>query len=432
MGRDLFFQALDRLESAQHKAHRLPDELSFITEVSRWHRLRHDLEEYRSELAALRGEGYTWWPELEVQLERALSRAPSAHAAMWFEIDGALRNTLPRVEAAVQELQALAFRGDFEAESARIDERLHALELLEMEVDDVTGRVRAAIRPVEDALSSFEYRWKDVRRTLDLHRSSPLFPAEEQPVVALRATWEDRPGGKAEGFLLFTDRRIGFEEYVEHEMKTGLLSSETHVERRPLLAEPFSHLAASEDETRGWFLKDQLLVFHWRAEANAPPRTTFEVEDEDAEHWDDLVDALREGRVEDRHARPEALVRLDELSRQWESFRQAHRRVSEGPGTSATQEKVLHDLITDLFTPEELRHFLVMELQRKDLAMNLPGPEASAAMVYFEAATAIVRRGCADARFFQILERARPDRLPRVERARAALRMVGAGPSVNA
>ena len=57
-----------------------------------------------------------------------------------------------------------------------------------------------------------------------------------------------------------------------------LFAAEKEKIQKCWIDEPIGHLESSEDETKGWVLKDQLLVLTWASAARAPRTTTFELD----------------------------------------------------------------------------------------------------------------------------------------------------------
>ena len=123
-----------------------------------------------------------------------------------------------------------------------------------------------------------------------------LQPAEN-PIGVVGATWEDAPGKPQTGFLMLTDARIRF---VQDEVKKeggflGFGATKTHIKKLQI-DEPVGYLASSDDSTRGWVFKDQVLAFKWTNDARYRT-TTFEVDGGYAKEWDALVESLKDGSI---------------------------------------------------------------------------------------------------------------------------------------
>lgn len=421
MLRDRYTELQDRLIYNMKSAQTLPDKLGFLDQVAGWHQTRRRLLQARDTLSDLRKRGFTWLPMLEQQLVEAATLAPEAHAGLWLEIDHSLSDLMPRVEGVLRDGQSLAFQGEYEKNASRIAQHEASVQALQGEVSNAVTRATAAVALVKDRLDELDGRIEHLRRFgVRVEASGIPFSPGEAPVFALRCEWKDRPGGPAEGVLFLTASRVLFFQDQEVKVKTGIFSSETHQVRGLLLEAPLDRLCTADADTEGFLFTDELLVLRW---AGAPDTTTFELASGEgqADFWDDALERMRSGRTAELAVLPEHVGEVDEKLRIWDRFAEAHRSISEGPERGVSREKTLHDLLLALFTADALRRFLVLELDRRDLLMELPPESASPAMFFFSTTLALLQRGLVDVDLVAALLRVRPDRAQDIRQAAAIL-----------
>ncbi len=244
------------------------------------------------DVARARARGYVWAGDLEQKLQHAQSLA-----------QGAVNTARAETQRAARELKGRA--DTLLAHAARAHSNHHEAHTLSTEaaglsaaVDAAERRVRESIGPFLGTVDELVKRLASVHFTLDcFEQASFRLQPEENPVLAVKATWEDSPQGKREGLLLLTAHRVRFEHTEEVVLERSFIffASRTETRRALLLDALVGQLAASDEAERGLVFKDQLLVLQFRGGQNLPPRATFELDGLTAKELDTLVEQLRTG-----------------------------------------------------------------------------------------------------------------------------------------
>ena len=289
-----------------------------LTDAVRQRRSR--IEELAADLARVRSRGYVFKKGLEDQLAEARQLAPSAVEQVLRESRATADRLSHRVDALVERGRRLAMDGDLTNNTTQI-------ELLDDEHDDLEKAIRDAERrlesltdPVVKAVDAVAKGVKEATAVLDAFEASTFqLQPGEQPVAAVGASWEDAPGGAKKGNLFFTAQRVRFEQDEEIVTKKTMFffAAEKQRVQKLLIDEPVGHLASSDDSTRGWVFKDQVIAFAWDRAAKARGTTTFEFDRGSAKEWDTLVESIRDGsiaadRADSGTAPEEVLLRFPE------------------------------------------------------------------------------------------------------------------------
>lgn len=303
----------EQLASIQRDAGNFAGRLSFTEQLERTNIAERQLGEATENLARLRGRGYRWRPDLEEKLGEARGLLPKVRKSLKEETETAAHNLRNRVDALTKEARNLAHRGNPLKNEAAIRGLDGERDGLDQAIDQAERRLKALVDPLTAPLDSAKAALKDLHWTLDRfeHASFKLQP-EESPVAAAQATWEDATVGEAvTGHLFFTDHRLRFEQDEEVVTKKTFFffAAEKQQVRKLWIDEAIGHLSASDDSTRGWVMKDQLLTFSWAKGVNCPAKTTFKVQGS-AKEWDDIVELLRSGDLE-RHRYKGELPKTD-------------------------------------------------------------------------------------------------------------------------
>ena len=259
---------------------------------------RNKIEDLGERLTRIRARGFLFKASLEGQLSGAAERAPHA-------LEEVLRESRELAERLEDRVDRLGDRARRLLSDRDLGDRKDEIEVLEGDKRDLDGEVRDAKNrlsaisdPVVKAVDSVDKGVRDAEGVIEAFDEGgfDLEPGEH-PVAVVGATWEDAPGEPQTGKLMFTDARVRF---VQDEVKKsggflGFGATKTHVKKLQI-DEPIGRLASSDDSTRGWVFKDQVLGFKWTQEARHKT-TTFEVDSGSAETWDALVEALRDGSI---------------------------------------------------------------------------------------------------------------------------------------
>lgn len=260
---------------------------------------RTALEALPEQVTRARARGYAWGGNLEGEVARLRSAAGGA------------------VETARQQSQrgAQALRGRVDA-LQREARRLHggpvlknerAIEVLANEARALDAALDAAKRAARESVGTFlagadaaAEQVRSIHGVLDqFEAASFALQPEENPLWAVKATWEDAPGGEKPGMLFLTAHRLRFEAQEEVVLERSMLffASRTEVRRQLALDVLIGQVVASEDTERGVLLKDQLLVVTVRA-ATGAQRLTFELDEGNAKQVDGLIEQVRSGDLE--------------------------------------------------------------------------------------------------------------------------------------
>lgn len=248
-------------------------------------------------VARARARGYIWAADLEQRLQQAQGSSQQAVATARAESQRAARELKGRADQALNRAQKLRGRPAYTVEG-EINALSSEAAALASAIDAAERKIAEAVKGFTEAVDGLTKRLEAVHFTLDcFEKTSFKLQPEENPVLAVKATWEDSPQGEREGVLLFTAHRIRFEflEEVVLERSFIFFASRTEMKRTPLLDALIGQLASSDDSERGVVFKDQLLTLAFRPGPGVPAKATFEVEGATAKEVDTLIEQLRTG-----------------------------------------------------------------------------------------------------------------------------------------
>lgn len=259
---------------------------------------RKKLGDLEQQLGRLRARGFVYKAPLEARLAEATAAAPAAAEALLRESRETGDRLAPRVDKLARRARRRVDEDDLTDRVDEIDVLDNEKDDLEKEIRDAERRVAAQSDPVVAAVRTVEQGIREGEAVLTAFDEGgfDLEPGEN-PVAAVGASWEDAPGGAQKGVLLLTDARVRFlqDEVIKKGGFLGFGADKTPV-KGLRINEPVGHLASSDDTTRGWVFKDQVLAFKWDSAAKVRT-TTFEVDKGSAKDWDTLVESLRDGTV---------------------------------------------------------------------------------------------------------------------------------------
>jgi hypothetical protein len=261
---------------------------------------RAAVDELTGLLARARSRGYRYNKALEGRLAEAGRQGPEATAAVLQESRGLGDRLRPRIDALLARARALAADRDLTQDGPAVDLLEDELRDLDDELDAAERRLGALAGPVVDTIKDARAALTKIHALLDKFEAASFkLQAGENPIAAVGASWEDAQGGAKKGVLFLTDDRVRFEHDEEVVTKKTLFffAAETKRVQQLLIDEPIGHLASSDDATRGWVFKDQLLAFAWTQSAKGPKKTTFELESGTAKEWDTLVESIKDGSI---------------------------------------------------------------------------------------------------------------------------------------
>jgi hypothetical protein len=306
--RDRNEELKDKLEDAQRDASRLIAKLSFSEELERIAAYEKKLVEGEASLKRLRGRSYVWRPDLEEKLQQGRNQVAPAQKVAREEASAASRDLRRRVDDLIEEGRSLARRGNFARNEASIEGYEREVDGVEQALDAAEERIKAAVAPLTTPVDELEKALKDLHWTVDQQDSASFkLEPDEHLIACVLASWEDHPEGARKGVLFFTDHRVRFERKEEVATKSFLFfTTEKKKVQELLINEPVGQLVSSDDSTRGWVMKDQLLAFSWAQDARCPKKTTFELEGGTAAEWDKVVELIRSGNLAEFRARGEA------------------------------------------------------------------------------------------------------------------------------
>jgi hypothetical protein len=248
-------------------------------------------------VARARARGYIWAADLEQKLQQAQGMSQQALTTARAESQRAARELRSRADQVLQRAQRLRGRPAFTVEN-----EINALSSeamgLSSAIDAAERRIAESVRPFTELVDALAKRLEAVHFTLDsFEKTAFKLQPEENPVLAVKATWEDSPQGKREGLLLFTAHRVRFEHHEEVVLERSFIffASRTEIRRTPMLDALIGHLTASENTQRGLLFKDELLVLSFRPGSGLPSKATFELEGATAQEIDTLIEQLRSG-----------------------------------------------------------------------------------------------------------------------------------------
>lgn len=255
------------------------------------------LDKLAEDVARARARGYIWAADLEQKLQQARGMVRWAQDTSRAESQKAARDLKPRADRLLADARRLQGRPAHTVER-EIQQVATEAGGFSSAVEAAERRIKESVRGFVEGVDELTKKLAGVHFTLDCFEKTAFrLQPEENPVLAVKATWEDSPQGEREGVLLFTAHRVRFEHHEEVVLERSFIffASRTDTKRTPMLEALIGQLAASEDAERGVLFKDQLLVLSFRPGQNLPQRATFEVEDATAKEVDTLIEQLRSG-----------------------------------------------------------------------------------------------------------------------------------------
>jgi len=258
------------------------------------------LDVLREQIVRARARGYVWSGDLEERLLEAQRDSRGALEAARSESARVAQQLRPRVDAVARDARRLAGQDVLRAR-AQIEAVSREARGVDSALDAADKRIAELGAGFTRAVDLLSERLKRIHFTLDqFERGSFQLQPEENPLAAIKATWEDSPQGKRPGMLLLTAHRIRFEHHEEVVLERSLIffASRTETRRTLLMDAPVGYLADSEDAERGLIMKDQLVVLTFRMATGGFARCTFEVEDNTGKEVDNLFAQLRSGDLE--------------------------------------------------------------------------------------------------------------------------------------
>lgn len=249
------------------------------------------------DVARARARGYVWAGDLEAKLQRAQSLSQSAVSTARSETQRAARELKGRADNLLSRVSRASGRPahTLQQEAASIASESSGLSSA---IDAAERRVKESVGPFAGTVDELVTQLTRVHFTLDcFEQASFKLQPEENPVLAVKATWEDSPQGEREGVILLTAHRIRFEHTEEVVLERSFIffASRTETRRALLLDGLIGQLAASDETERGLVFKDQLVVLQFRPGSNLPARATFEVDGMTAKELDTTIEQLRTG-----------------------------------------------------------------------------------------------------------------------------------------
>jgi hypothetical protein len=284
------------LDDVQRKARDYAGRLAFTHAMSSITDREAKVPALANELSRLRSRGFAYRPDLETRLADVQGRAKSAHADVRAETERAGATWRARVDKLVSASGHLE-AADPVGLAAPIAQLASEASAIDAGLDAIEARVGAIAKPFTEGYDAVERDLKEFNGVMDhFEGASFKLAVGEDAFQSAPVVWEDAPGGAKTGLLLLTNQRIRFEHKEEVVTKRTLLffAAETQKIQKLLLDEPIGHLAASDDATRGWVMKDQLLTFSWAPTAKVR-KTTFKLTGDYAKDLDTLVESLRAG-----------------------------------------------------------------------------------------------------------------------------------------
>ncbi len=261
---------------------------------------RSRIDDLAGRLAHARQRGFRYKAALEGQLDEARRLAPGAVEQVLHESRAVADRLRDRVDEVLARGRRLAADSDLRNNQAQVEMLDDAHDDLKREVDDAERRLGAITDPVVKAVDGVTRGLKEAEDVLEAFEGATfqLQPGEDV-LASVGASWEDAQGGAKKGRLFLTDHRVRFEHDEEIVTKKTMFffAAETKRVQKLVLDEPIGHLASSDDSTRGWVFKEQVLGFAWDRAAKCPQKTSFEVERGSAKEWDTLVESIRDGSI---------------------------------------------------------------------------------------------------------------------------------------
>jgi len=289
----LEFTLSNAISSAEEAANRL----SFESALAEVNQRVAALEGAAEAVARSRARGYIWAADLEQRLTQARAMSQQALQTARSESQRAARELKGRSDQALQRAQRLRGRP-----APSVTQEIYALSseagALSSAIDAAERKIAESVKGFTETVDALTQRLAAVHFTLDSFEQTAFkLQPEENPVLAVKAAWEDSPQGKREGLLLLTAHRIRFEglEEVVLERSFIFFASRTETKRTPLLDALIGQVAASDTAVRGVIFKDQLLTLAFAPSAGVPARVTLALDRVPARDIDTLIEQLRSG-----------------------------------------------------------------------------------------------------------------------------------------
>ena len=315
------------LDSLRDDIADLQGEITFSDLVSDLSQATAALPDLTADLQRLRSRGYAFRGDLEAAVDKAREEAEPVMEALRREIN----QVDDRLQREVKSLtrDASKIRGKILKNEQKISTLESKLRGVKSEISGVEDRLKAHSGPLLKSIGQTTAKVKDLHWTLDQFDSATFKMApEERPVAVAAATWDNAPGGaQPAGMLMFTDHRVRFEQNEERVTKRKFLvfTAEKEHLHTLLLDEPVGHLEESQDATRGWVMKDQLLTVTGAKSAKAPTSTTFEISSGSASDWDGIVELIRSGDLSSHESEAAAVSRAPDIAGGAPAAAAAHR-----------------------------------------------------------------------------------------------------------
>jgi hypothetical protein len=282
------------ISSAENAAARL----SFDGLLAEINEKAASLQSLAEQISRARARGYIWAADLEQLLQTAQSHAQPSVQTTRTETQRAARDLRGQSDRMLNAARALNGRP-----LMAVHHEIHGVASqvagLNNSIDAAERRVREQVAPLVKSIDELTAKLTRVNFTLDSFETASFrLQPEENPVLAVKAKWEDSPQGAREGVLLLTAHRVRFEHQEEVVLERSFIffASRTEMKKALLLDVLVGQLAQSEDTERGVVFKDQLLVLTLRP-GNATSRVTLELDGITAKELDTLIEQLRTGDI---------------------------------------------------------------------------------------------------------------------------------------
>lgn len=254
----------------------------------------------KEQLARARARGYTWAGDLEARVTQCEGGAQRALDAARQEAQRATSSLRSQLDAVSRESSKIMGAPVMKI-AGQVESMATRCRALDTAIDAAERKVREAAGPFVAQVDALEAQLKSIHWTLDQFESASFrMQPEENPLLAVKATWEDSPQGKREGLLMLTAHRVRFEHQEEVVLERSFIffASKTETRKALLLDALVGHIAASDDSERGLLIKDQLLTLSFRQPNGAATRATFEIDDRPAKEIDTIIEQIRSGDLE--------------------------------------------------------------------------------------------------------------------------------------
>ena len=251
-------------------------------------------------VARARARGYAWGGALEQVGNQAQGRANAAFEGARAESTRAAAGLRGQASALERDVRRAA-SGDVLRNEGLINSVAAQARGLDEAIGAAKGRVLAGAAQFIGAVDALATRMTRIHWTLDQFEGASFkMQPEENPLFAVKATWENHPNGKAAGLLMLTAHRVRFEfqEEVVLERSFVFFASKTEVRRKLLLDALVGHLVASEASERGLLIKDQVLSLRFHPQSGVAAEVSLELDDDRAAEVDTVIEQIRSGDLE--------------------------------------------------------------------------------------------------------------------------------------